>query len=529
MEITTITVAAFLSLLASAAIAHPEPDTDGDGLSDFHEVHKHLTDPRNPDSDSDGIPDGDWAERREYTYTVRAVMHVIKPINPDTLTDDYQDGRVLTETDDHAEIEVILYPFNTVADAIVGSEQWGSAADPALVPYLEPGPTTNWDEPMRADLRAELAAKGLDLDAMTDAEAAASVSRHLLSRVNSEDSFTTFAVEFDEHGTLVVPEDMRDHWARELAARNRTLEEQLDHELYGRGMFRTGAMGSCTSAAIYMATGLKAAGLPARTIICIPITDGNDDAELALAEQLEHNDVRRIVTRAHCRSKGSWTSHTFNEVHVGGRWRRLNYDNLGQNILDENSLGLMVHVNTYRDHADAHLSPWGRHDDGAGTVCPTANPYSCTALSDEFGPYCTLENPPADPGLTHLTIERAYWFDLQGDPPRLRTEVQEPDTAGHLLVVVAEEASFDDYNDFYNECGKLFHLLAPEREPIAAYAARGFWLNPDEGLRDFYIYIPPDEFAQIVPGVEYRLAPQDPQSNREWRVKDNVRIVRPAR
>jgi hypothetical protein len=527
MRIRAALLLAILTTSAHVVCAQPDPDSDGDGLSDFHEVHKHFTDPAKPDSDADGVPDGDWLERREFTYTVRAVMHVIKPINTGALTDDYQDGRVLDEHDDYAEIEVVLYPFNTVGDAIAGNQRWGSY-DPALAPYLEPGPTANWDESMRADLRNELAAQGVDLSALTDAEAAARVSHHLMSRVNSEDSFTTFAVEFDDRGNLVVPDDMRDHWARELASRGRTLEEQLDRELYGAGMFRTRTMGSCTSAAIYMATGMKAAGIPARTIICVPVTDGNDDAELALAERLTNHQVREIVTRAHRRSKDTWTSHTFNEVYVGGRWVRLNYSRLGQNILDQDFLGLMVHVNTYRDHADARLSAWGRHDDGAGTICQYANPYSCISLSDRFGPHCTLDNPPVEPNLPHLTITRAYWYDLQREPRRVQMDLDNADTAGHLIAVVEEDADSHDYGNFYADVGKLFILYHPDHPQIRAIATRGYWIDSDIGLRDFYLQIPPEDYALLVRGVEYRLLPQDPQNGREWRVRDEVRIIRPG-
>jgi len=39
-------------------LAHPGTDTDGDGLSDYDEVIVHGTQPGNPDSDSDGMPDG---------------------------------------------------------------------------------------------------------------------------------------------------------------------------------------------------------------------------------------------------------------------------------------------------------------------------------------------------------------------------------------------------------------------------------------------------------------------------------------
>ena len=59
-----------LLALLVATLVHPglcaqDPDRDGDGLSDFHEVHKYNTDPDNKDSDGDGVTDGDWRERRE--------------------------------------------------------------------------------------------------------------------------------------------------------------------------------------------------------------------------------------------------------------------------------------------------------------------------------------------------------------------------------------------------------------------------------------------------------------------------------
>ena len=104
-------------LLALLLLAAPT-DTDGDGLSDFEETHKYFTDPAKADSDGDGKPDGDWSERREYAYTVRSIVRVLRPAA--AISDDYQDARVLEETEDYLELEVIHYPLNTVADAIEG-------------------------------------------------------------------------------------------------------------------------------------------------------------------------------------------------------------------------------------------------------------------------------------------------------------------------------------------------------------------------------------------------------------------------
>ena len=50
-----------LALLATEALAL-DLDTDGDGLSDFQEQHKYLTDPHRMDSDADGVLDGDQSK-----------------------------------------------------------------------------------------------------------------------------------------------------------------------------------------------------------------------------------------------------------------------------------------------------------------------------------------------------------------------------------------------------------------------------------------------------------------------------------
>ena len=100
---------AAISLIALlAAPAFLPQDADQDGLSDVHEIHKYGSDPSKRDSDGDGVPDGDWLERREYAYTVRSVVQVMRPVTWESLNDDYQDARVLDETDAYVELEVIL-------------------------------------------------------------------------------------------------------------------------------------------------------------------------------------------------------------------------------------------------------------------------------------------------------------------------------------------------------------------------------------------------------------------------------------
>src|SRR5688500_14487452 len=89
------------SLAALPLAAQVDPDTDRDGLSDFQETHKYRTDPRKADTDGDGVPDGDWRERREHQYTIRTVIQVMRPVTIEWLCDDHQDARVLDETAEH--------------------------------------------------------------------------------------------------------------------------------------------------------------------------------------------------------------------------------------------------------------------------------------------------------------------------------------------------------------------------------------------------------------------------------------------
>lgn len=60
-------------------------DSDGDGLTDYQEVHNYGTDPLNADTDSDGLNDRD-----------EAVIWHTDPRNPDTDGDSYQDGQEVT-------------------------------------------------------------------------------------------------------------------------------------------------------------------------------------------------------------------------------------------------------------------------------------------------------------------------------------------------------------------------------------------------------------------------------------------------
>jgi hypothetical protein len=137
----------------SLAAVTQESDADGDGLSDYAELHKYFTDPHKAITGG-SVPDGDWEQRKEFTYTITSVLQIARPFNPADMSDDYQDARVLSQNKDTITVEVVYYPLNTNKDAIGESPNW--RRDYAgMTQYLRPTATENWDEKMR----------GLDLGA----------------------------------------------------------------------------------------------------------------------------------------------------------------------------------------------------------------------------------------------------------------------------------------------------------------------------------------------------------------------------
>jgi len=376
-------------------------DSDGDGLSDFQEVHRYLTNPAKRDSDDDGEPDGDWNERREYTYSVRSILRLMPPLDKNDLSDDYQDVQVLEKTDDYVEIEVIHYPLATPHESIEENPNWQQDYA-GMAEYLKPGVTTNWDAKMKQDLLAELKADGIIVDELSDKKVVEQVSSWLMKKSRYLGKvFTTFYIYYPNGQLKVYPglEDAFEHeFARDKENYNWTIDQHFDHELLGKGMFYNKTHGSCTSFAVYLTTVLRALGIPTRMVILSPVVDASNSEQLIMVkENITHNKVREIMLAGLRRSSKGFTNHTVNEVYVGNRWCRLNYNKLGQPVLDQHLFGLQTHVRTFNDLSEADLAPtWGRryakHE--KSSVFQHSNPYSAVAVSDLFGCHSNLTNPP---------------------------------------------------------------------------------------------------------------------------------------
>jgi hypothetical protein len=514
--------AAVLAVLAVPVLAQ-DPDRDGDGLSDFHERHKHGTDPARPDSDGDGVPDGDWRERREYAYTVRCVVHVLRPVTVEHLCDDYQDARVLDETAEHVELEVVLYPFNTVAAGIGASAEWRRTAAGRNA-WTAPGPTADWTPKLREAIVGGLNRDRIDAATLDDRTLVTKAAAWLLRHAKVQDGFTTFLTSFDAGGRPFVEPELQAAARAGQADKGLTLAQQWERELSARGMFEHGVRGSCTSTAIYLNGCLRALGVPTRVVLCIPLIDANDASEHELVRRgIRHPQVRDAVLAAAAGGQGKWSSHTFNEVLVGGRWVRLNGDRLGQNTYDRGLFGLMTHVGTWSDWADARLAKTvGRRQalGGRDDLFGGPNPYSTIALRDEFGVHSRLPRP----GPATAEIARVWWTDDETLPQDVRDVVARREAFG-LIAEVRGVGTSNDLEAFLAGADRRLYLEAPGRPKLSVALAQGCsWGRGDHCL----VLVPfgPADRRDLARGVPYRLTARNGTDGHAWTLPSELDVQR---
>ena len=258
------------------------PDSDGDGLSDYQEIHKYRTDPNKFSTAGDGVSDGDWQRRREFTYSIRTVIKVMPPVNFACLDDDYQDARVLARGDQlrragghplpaqhqcpgrprQSELAARRRGHGRISCGPASRPTGTTRCGATCSPRSRPTGSTRTGSTTRSWFSAPLA--------------------WLLANSKFRNMFCTHYIHFPgrARGDLSRPRGQVRSRRRETPAGR--VQEQLEHELFGRSMFASRTHGSCTSTAIYLTTVLRALGIPTRMVLALPLVDANDAAQLAM-------------------------------------------------------------------------------------------------------------------------------------------------------------------------------------------------------------------------------------------------------
>jgi hypothetical protein len=300
-------------------------------------------------------------------------------------------------------------------------------------------------------------------------------------------------------------------------------------------MFARKTCGTCTSAAVYQATVLRALGIPTRMILCIPLADGSDPAQVEMVDKgLTHHRVRCDACLGALWGGTAFASHTFCEVFVGGRWRRLDSTNLGRNVLERNYLGLMIHVHTFNDLSEANLAAtWGaRHAKGQrDELFPHSNPYRLLEVSDHFGKYAKVPNPPADKELRQVTIGKAYWPESDGTPKEIRELGWGKQPGSGRFFVHCEEwlenaGDYLQYKLFMRRADTSFVLRAEGQPDVPCQVSMNFYTHRSRNLCELEVVIPAADFARMARGVAYTLHPANEKKNYQWKVRDGVKLTR---
>jgi hypothetical protein len=447
------------------------------------------------------------------------VLQVAKPFRIADMNDDWQEARILREEKDSATVEVVHHPLRAGAPLVPNPgwrKDYSSMAD-----YLRPTPTENWDEGMRAALVADLRHDGIDPDRLTDVDLVRQVSAWALRRSRFGKPFTSFFVQFPG-GRPEVPSGLREAFDKEKPSPETPDQAMFDHEVLGRSMYYDHVHGACTSYAVYQATLLRALGIPTRIIVCVPPLDANDPAQRTLLlGALHQNAVRASVRHSlPAESKhGIFSDHMFNEVFVGKRWVRLNYARLEQPPLDEDYLGLQVHILTEASLSQMALAgTWGEryaHPGAAQPALSSQNPYRLLSVSERLaGP-----NPDVPDELGAVHVVAAHWKNRLPQDMESQAPFHE-DPRSHFYLRIQEFIPHYRHQtrDFMGKASRHF-LLKAEGLPSLRATHTGFTASfpgKDQQVQVFGFGLEEADLPLLVPGAAYRLVPVENTPEHPW-------------
>lgn len=315
-------------------------DTDGDGLSDYEEVFKYHTNPTKQDSDEDGIPDIDWNERREFTYTIQAIVDLRPPFRLEDMNDFYQDARVIAQTDaEVTRLEVILYP------------KAKNILNPSPYPVIHSKPakptyTKNYNHQMKKELY------NITKSAKTDLEAIGKILKYFSQYKHLD--LEADLLHFGPLPYFMIHRDRQGHIVAEGEAVTVDWNSVLQKQIFATGMFKYKVHGDCGSTSIIRGALIRAAGIPERTIMTIPLFFSYDSDRTVIRVKPEYRRDEWL----NMDSKNTFMAdHFYNEALIGNRWIRVD------NGID-NATGISdkIKLLTFADSTDYNLFIYGDSD-----------------------------------------------------------------------------------------------------------------------------------------------------------------------
>jgi len=312
--------------------AEDRTDRDGDGLSDYAERVKYGTDPGAADTDKDGVPDGQWSERREFAYSVGISMKIRQPFDIEAMNDIYQDARIAKgpDEDGYTHIEAVLYPEARIEPSF-------SSFPPADLPdsvkvHTRPGLATTYDARMRSQVLKIVAG------AETDVAAVDEILRWVAEEtsVNGDSPIPEVYYTWVENGRV----RLRGCPGRACPADSpEEAQRILETQYFADSMFEKRTHGTCTSVSTLRCAMIRAAGIPCRLIQTIfPGYHHEDQTEAYV------NDLDRqwgCLFELSSGQRPMWVNHAFLEVLLGGRWARVD-GRIGIRHQDPHCLSLKI-------------------------------------------------------------------------------------------------------------------------------------------------------------------------------------------
>ncbi len=298
------------------------PDTDADSLTDYEEYCKYQTDPTLADSDGDGTPDTDWNERREYTYSIRAVLELKPPWNIEAMNDLFQDARLMESAVGnriYSKVEVIVYPYAT--PVLLPTPYPYQLTSEAFRKYTKPDYDLNYSAEMQAEVRNPLSDTTHTLDVIAQLH-------HEIGQMElTTPLYAPFVYTYKHQGELVVDWSFFQSMDREVTEAE--IQEALAVNYFGDSMFKRRRYGACISRARLFASMLRAAGIPARVSMSVPMLYyyKGDNEWKRLIKDLSNEAVAGSYAyeKPSAPTEVTIVGHSQVEVYLNNHWIRLGY------------------------------------------------------------------------------------------------------------------------------------------------------------------------------------------------------------